>query len=32
MGEGKKMLENEKYWNNPSICEYNIMYYFEICW
>jgi hypothetical protein len=24
--EGKKMLENEKYWNNPFIYEYNIVY------
>jgi hypothetical protein len=24
-GEEKKMLENEKYWNNPPIYEYNIM-------
>jgi hypothetical protein len=27
MQEGKKMLENEKYWNNRSIYEYNIKYY-----
>jgi hypothetical protein len=25
-GRGKKMLENEKYWDNPSICEYNMTY------
>jgi hypothetical protein len=24
VGEGKKMLDNEKYWNKPPICEYNI--------
>jgi hypothetical protein len=24
--ERKKMLENEKYWNNPSMDEYNTMY------
>jgi hypothetical protein len=32
MGEVKKMLENEKYWNNPSICEYNIMHCTVSCW
>jgi hypothetical protein len=25
------MLENEKYWNNPSIYEYNIMHYTVSC-
>jgi hypothetical protein len=26
------MLENEKYWNNPSTYEYNIMHYTVSCW
>jgi hypothetical protein len=26
------MLENKKYWNNPSIYEYNIMHYTVFCW
>jgi hypothetical protein len=25
-GRRDKMLESEKYWNKPSICEYNIMH------
>jgi hypothetical protein len=25
VGEEKKMLENEKYWNITSICEYNVI-------
>jgi hypothetical protein len=30
--EGKKMLDNEKSWNNPSIYEYNIIYSTKCCW
>jgi hypothetical protein len=30
--EGKKMLQNEKYWNNPSLNEYNIRYHTANCW
>jgi hypothetical protein len=26
------MLEIEKYWNNPSIYEYNIIHYTVSCW
>jgi hypothetical protein len=26
------MLKNEKYWNNPSIYEHNIMHCTVICW
>jgi hypothetical protein len=26
VGEIKKTLKNEKYWNNPAIYEYNIMH------
>jgi hypothetical protein len=26
------MLENEKFWNNPSIFEYNIMRCAVSCW
>jgi hypothetical protein len=28
----KRMLENEKYWNNPSIYECNIIHYTVSCW
>jgi hypothetical protein len=28
----KEMLENEKYWNNPSAYEYNIMHCTVSCW
>jgi hypothetical protein len=30
--EKMKMLENEKYWDNPSTYEYNIMYCTVNCW
>jgi hypothetical protein len=26
------MLENEKYWNNPATCEYNIMHCIVSSW
>jgi hypothetical protein len=33
MGGGrKKMLENEKYWNNPYVYKYNIMHHTVSCW
>jgi hypothetical protein len=28
----KKKLETEKYWNNPSMYEYNIMHCIVRCW
>jgi hypothetical protein len=31
-GRGKKMLENEIYWNSWSIYEYNTMYCTASCW
>jgi hypothetical protein len=32
VGEGNKMLENEKHWNNTCIYEYNIMPSTVSCW
>jgi hypothetical protein len=32
VGERKKILDNEKYWKNPSIYEYNIMQCTVSCW
>jgi hypothetical protein len=31
-GGREKMLEDLKYWNNPSIYEYNIMHRTVSCW
>jgi hypothetical protein len=32
VGEIKKILGNERYWNNPFIHEYNIMHYTVSGW